>query len=261
MNGRESNEFNPWAPPSAPGTQAAAAPVPGPRRRRPWLVVYWVTFGLLCAAFAGLLAGVFMTLGTVTVPSLSMSPTIPAGSTVAYQRGASGVERGDIVLVQVPHVGLLARRVIALPGDHLTCCTTKGQLTVNGKALAEDYLAPTPYWQTPVKVTVPPGNVWVMGDNRGDAADSREWGPLARGDITGRVVLVSDGGRRTLLKTPATFTADGLAPADHRVPLPFLLLGLAIVAAILAAIDGVTGLIVWLVRRGRRRRAQQPVAW
>jgi signal peptidase I len=230
--------------------------------------VYWVTLGLLFAAFVGLLVGVFSTLGIVRVDSDTMAPTLQSGDAAFYQRGASGIVRGDVVIVEVPGAdgAVLPRRVIGLPGDRVQCCTAQGQVTVNGKALVEDYLTPGPstnYAQTPFSMAVPAGKVWVMGDNRGTAADSREWGPLPTSSIVGRVVLVSGSGKQGNLRTPAVFTADGLAPADHRVPLPILLLGLAVIAAIATVVEGAAGLIVWLTRRGRRQRAQpaRPVAW
>ena len=60
-----------------------------------------------------------------------------------------------------------------------------------------------------------------MGDNRAIAVDSRNRGPLAMSDISGRVIEVPGSRGGTLIRTPATFTADGLAPSDHRLPLPF----------------------------------------
>src|SRR5690242_8968792 len=59
------------------------------------------------------------------------------------------------------------KRVIGLPGDHVACCT-HGRVTVNGIPLDEkSYLFPgaSPSALT-FSVTVPPGRLWVMGDNR-----------------------------------------------------------------------------------------------
>ena len=67
------------------------------------------------------------------------------------------------------------KRVIGLPGDHVVCCNANGQVTVNGVPLSESsYIYPgdAPS-ELRFNITVPPGRVWVMGDNRGDSDDSR----------------------------------------------------------------------------------------
>jgi signal peptidase I len=249
--------FSAWAPPPGPREPTMAMPGPVPPRRRPWRVVYWVVFGLLCAAAVGLGAGFFIAFGVVRVPSSGMAPTIPPGSQADYQRGAGGVVRGDVVLVHSPS-GLLARRLIGLPGDRVTCCDAAGRIDVNGEALVEDYLPPgaAPSRAT-FAVTLRPGQMWVMGDNRAIAIDSRRWGPLAMSDIAGRVIQVSAAGGWTQLRTPETFVADGLAPTDNRFPLGFVLLALALFAVAAAIVQAVIGTIVWAVRRRRERRRQQ----
>ena len=231
--------------------------------------MFWVTLGLLFAAFVGLFVGFLLTFGGIRVESNTMTPTLQPGDMALYQRGASGVVRGDLVIVEAPggNGAVLVRRVIGIAGDSVMCCTAQGQIVVDGKALDEGYLAPGPvtkYAETPFSRKVPAGEVWVMGDNRGDAADSREWGPLPTSSIVGRVLLATGpGASRSLLRTPTTFTANGLAPADHRVPLPILLIGFAIIAALATVVEGVVGLIIWLAGRGRRQRARapQPTAW
>lgn len=106
-------------------------------------------------------------------------------------------------------------------------------------------------------MTVSPGQAWVMGDNRAVAVDSRERGPLAISDISGRVIEVLGSRGSTLVRTPATFTADGLAPGDHRLPFPLVMVGLAVIAVLAAIVQGTAGAVIWVVRR-RRRPRQQP---
>jgi signal peptidase I len=247
-----------WEPPPGPfGVPVVGqGPVPSRRWRR---IIYWVTFGLLCTAAAGLVVGVFMTTGAVRVASPTMAPTFQSGSRAAYQRDASGIVRGDVVVVQVPgDNGVLVRRIIGLPGDRVVCCDSAGRVVVDGKALNEDYL-PTGVVpsQTKFAVTLAPGQVWLMGDNRVIAVDSRMWGALAMSDIVGRVFQVSGSGGNTLVRTPATFAVGGLAPYDHRFPLPFLLIILALLAILAVIAQGTVGTIMWAARRRRCQQRQQ----
>jgi signal peptidase I len=95
----------------------------------------------------------------------------------------------------------LIKRVIGLPGDHVACCNALGQLTVNGVPLKEPYTVIPPGESNAAtlsfNVTVPKGDLWVMGDNRYDSQDSsRNQNLPGKGfvpikDVVGRAMLIS----------------------------------------------------------------------
>jgi signal peptidase I len=91
----------------------------------------------------------------------------------------------------------LVKRVIGLPGDHVSCCSPDGKVTVNGVALDEKYVNPA---EVPLvrdfDVVVPAGKVWVMGDNRNHSADSRahmdsNGGFIDLVDVEGKAAVVA----------------------------------------------------------------------
>jgi signal peptidase I len=232
-------------------------------RRRIRLISYWALVGVLAAVC---LAGLTLTLARVRVirdSSTSMENTIMPGDDLVYQPG-SPLRRGDLVLFlsrPAPRgpAGLIVRRVMGLPGDHVACCDAHGRLTVNGKPLRETYLFPgdAPSMLR-FSATLRAGQAWLMGDHRSIADDSRFTGPAPMTDILGRITLINSAGALIAVHTPATFIADGLAPPDHRpvVPAGWLLTGFAALAVLVIVL--IAGLVL-LIRR-RRGAARQPTA-
>lgn len=113
------------------------------------------------------------------------------------------------------------KRVIGVAGDHVLCCNAAKQITVNGHALTEPYIDlassnPSQHSEAyqPFHVTVPPGDLFVMGDHRDDSDDSRINGPVPVKDVVGRafVVIWPHADWRTL-PVPATFKQPGLSAA------------------------------------------------
>ena len=79
------------------------------------------------------------------------------------------------------------KRIVAGPGDTLSI--QNGHPVVDGKVAEEDFIDPcTPggACNLPKQITIPPDHYFMMGDNRGESADSRFWGPVPRDWIIGK---------------------------------------------------------------------------
>jgi signal peptidase I len=218
--------------------------------------VFWLLFGLAVAAVvAGQVLGA-VSMRVYTDPSTSMEPTIKTGDRLQVLPGRD-VRLGDIIVFNRPGVsGSFLKRVIGLPGDRVQCCNTGNRVEVNGKTLDETYASlGGPPAELAFSVTLGPGQMWVMGDNRPISLDSRSWGPVPTSGIVGRVVT-NVSAPSASLRTPATFVANGLAPPDHRKTPgvgPAALAGVGLIVVIVLAIFGT---IRFFLRR-RRSRAEQ----
>jgi signal peptidase I len=84
---------------------------------------------------------------------------------------------------------IFVKRVVGLPGD--TVEVTQHELLINGKVqhrLSENATPNPP--QELSKETIPAGSYYVMGDNRDLSKDSRNFGFLSHGEITGVVTYL-----------------------------------------------------------------------
>lgn len=80
------------------------------------------------------------------------------------------------------------KRVIAVGGD--TVEGVDGRVVVNGRTLEEPYLEPGTETSSFGPVDVPEGMIFVMGDNRDNSDDSRNFGPVPADTVVGRAFLL-----------------------------------------------------------------------
>jgi signal peptidase I len=195
--------------PDPPGLPISSGPArsverPGrPSRLRWWLEWAAVVVVALVLAFGvrAYVAQMFY------IPSGSMLPTLQVGDRIVVDKLSyrlHAIHRGDVVVFRRPPLEQafysdLVKRVIGLPGD--TIASVGGKVFVNGHPLREPWL-PRPRPATdpsPVPepfsldrpYTVPPGDYFVMGDNRTDSEDSRYFGPIPSDLVVGKLAFVA----------------------------------------------------------------------
>jgi signal peptidase I len=174
---------------------------------------------LLLTGLVSVAAGCGHDQPTLRQPSGAMLPTIKVGERVRVDMGAyrsTTPKRGDIVVFHPPTGALsgagcgvrhpagqvcpgplggpatsvlFIKRVVALPGDRVSMIANRTY--IDGRRQSEPYLLATPctdICNLPRQVAVAPGRFFVVGDNRGQSSDSRDWGPIERSWLVGRVL-------------------------------------------------------------------------
>lgn len=231
------------------------------RQRRPFHLLRDAIIIVIVALLVSFLVKSFL-IKSFYIPSESMSDTLKVNDRILVNELVPDVvalNRGDVVVFKDPGgwltpqskpeqapiaagfewmleaVGLantdsgehLVKRVIGLPGDHVVCCNSQGQMSVNSAPLDEPYVrlawGETRVSATDFDVTVPTDSLWVMGDNRGRSNDSRYQGAnpgkgfVPLDDVVGRAFVVSWPAERWawLDDYPATFGAVPLSSADR----------------------------------------------
>jgi signal peptidase I len=175
----------------------------GPRRRQRRRALAETVIIILVAVLLAGLVRIFA-FQTFWIPSASMVPTLAVYDRVLVQKAFftwHDVREGNIVVFSQPPLdhcpgprGDLVKRVIALPGQ--TIYSSGNSIYIDGRRLAEPYLPhydplgpPIPDASRQHPFRVPPGEFYVLGDNRADSCDSRYWGPIKGSSIVGKVVL------------------------------------------------------------------------
>ena len=129
------------------------------------------------------------------VSGSSMEPTLQDGTHVLVQTAFYNPHRGDVITTDA-HIDYgkpLSKRVIGVEGDVVDIDSTTGAVSINGTVLSEPYISAPTTQPTDVAfpLTVPKGQVFVMGDNRPYSLDSRfnEVGCIDARDVLGKIVF------------------------------------------------------------------------
>jgi signal peptidase I len=185
--------------PAGPDGPVGAAPSSGPpggrRNRTRRSIIEWVAI-LAVAVVAALLLRGFV-IQPYFIPSGSMLPTLQIGDKVLVDKLSyhmHAVHRGDVIVFKKPAADYspaikdLIKRVIGLPDE--TISAAGGSVYIDGKRLPEPWLPKGVTTADFAPVHIPAGDYFVMGDNRGDSADSRVIGPISGSLIVGRAFLI-----------------------------------------------------------------------
>jgi signal peptidase I len=130
----------------------------------------------------------------ISVDGISMQDTLRHGERVISSRIAFTPKTGDIIVVTMPGFNLdpLVKRVIATGGQEIDIDFSLGIVYVDGMALSEPYIKEPTYNRFDMEFPqiVPPGHVFIMGDNRNSSWDSRstQIGMIDQRYILGRVL-------------------------------------------------------------------------
>jgi signal peptidase I len=149
------------------------------------------------------------------IPSESMVPTLEINQRVLVDRITpklgNDYETGDIIVFKPPRGADLntcgvnhpdnqacpeptkeksdtnfIKRIVGEPGDRLS--VKQGYVYIDGEKQDESFVRPSADCATcnlEKPITIPPDHYFMMGDNRGESADSREWGPVPEKWIIG----------------------------------------------------------------------------
>lgn len=180
-------------------------------RELPVLVVIAFLVALLIKTFV---------LQAFYIPSGSMIPTLQIGDRVLVEKVSyhlTDPHRGNVVVFEKDLSGAapagdqpfwvdignavkdlfgfptgndedLIKRVIAVGGD--TVEGKDGGVYVNGRRIPEPYLPDGTETSAFGPVQIPPGRLWVMGDNRGNSDDSRNFGTISESAVVGRAFVL-----------------------------------------------------------------------
>ena len=203
----------PVVTPTEPAPRHSRNPVDRLTRGLPhgWRVtIDWVV--TIVGAIAIVLAIKAWVVNPYRIPSSSMEPTLHCA------KNASGCEarfsdrvlanrfiyrfrdpkRGEIVVFETPPAarqrcgagGTFVKRLIGLPGERVELRNEGGSsyVYIDGKRLDEPYIQPNRRdTRGPETFNVPQGQYFMMGDNRSQSCDSREWGTVPRQNLIGKV--------------------------------------------------------------------------
>src|SRR5262245_43624333 len=175
-----------------------------PARRKSWIREYaavGLTALLLAFAIRSFVVQAFR------IPSSSMEDTLLVGDFLLVNKFLYGAQvplvhwhlpavrkphRGDIIVFRAPHVPKdFIKRCVAVEGDKVE--VRNNVLYVNDQRVEEPFLkldGRPPSVANYAPHRVPPGHLFMLGDNRNNSQDSRYWGMLSMDRLKGKAFVL-----------------------------------------------------------------------
>jgi signal peptidase I len=179
-----------------PTSEVPASPPEGARAsRNKRIAIEWIVLIVVALAIALVIRTLLFQ--AFYIPSPSMVPTLKVGDRVLVNKVSyklHDIDRGDIIVFKAPpeaqsgNIKDLVKRVIGLPGDTVEA-RDDGRVYVNDRLLDEPYLPEGTRTLDLEPTKVPPGQLFMMGDNRTASRDSRYFGTIAKSAVIGRVFV------------------------------------------------------------------------
>jgi signal peptidase I len=121
----------------------------------------------------------------IIVSGFSMAPTYHDGQILFMTRFVKTLAYGDIVVIKQGDQRNVVKRVIGLPGD---------VISLEGGAVSRNDIILTPYTsdeEFEVVYVLGEDEFFVIGDNYQDSIDSRQFGPIERDNLLGKIISIN----------------------------------------------------------------------
>jgi signal peptidase I len=116
----------------------------------------------------------------------SMEPNFKDGDVLVFaETPPTDLKRGDVIMFESGGTGLI-KRIVGLPNE--TIAIQDGQILIDGNPLQEPYEV-IPFTATLEPVELDSQSYYVLGDNRPESKDSRDFGPVQAAAIKGRAEI------------------------------------------------------------------------
>lgn len=145
---------------------------------------------IITASFVYLMFNVVFTIAVVNGDS--MMPALKEGDILLFLNIGVNYRAGDIALIKSDDGTEYVKRIIAVPNQTVNIDDVSGEVVINENVLKEPYIYQSTYSKSVVTfpITLGEDEYFVLGDNRANSKDSRNYGSINSKNINGKLVLL-----------------------------------------------------------------------